>query len=873
MRWSSSGPPKGDGDDHMISRTSPILILIAAFVLVATAYGVVVPVFESPDEHTHYFVAQHIAHTGRLPVQTTAREERGPWEQEGSQPPLYYLLVAPLVALSGADIDEEDLRYNHQNTMGEPWHSVNENRFVHDPGVEGWPWQGYALAVHLARFVSTALAALAVAALWALARTVVPERPWIAWAAAALFALNPQHLHLAGSLTNDNAMNALAAVTLWLLVRVLDGHDDRPTLYGLALAAGLAPLAKLSGLALLGFVGLTLVWTAWRRRDPSLLIRTAVPIAASALILSGWWYARNMQLYGSLTGLDFMLPEGVRRDFNQDRWIRGLPAELYGMWRSSWGLFGWFTIMLPEWVYRVIEAATVVGIVGAFIAEWRQEWRQDAWVRWPRAAWLILWWAIAFASLLRWLMMAKGAHGRLLFPAIAAPAILLVIGWRMFAPKGLSDKAFALGLAGVMGAFAIGSLGMVIAPAFARPTLLAAAPPIDAEARVDATFGESIRLIGVEHPERVTEGDLMPIRLYWELVGKPERDGLVAIRVDQTARRLKEGTMPRSASFEDTELFTLPGAVYLAYHGRGTTPPDLLPIVLGEGRRWVADEHVITVPAAVRSYKDMPDMTYPSMPMMPIAARLSIHLYDREDGESWPVHSADDPAATDVGRTVVIDPLTSDRLTPESRLPSWPIARFEGAGTAIALYHVTAGPYPYYDSDFDLDSPPGAIVTVGGSGTYSDEVEPTATVPSAPGEWSGPGSMKEADVAIRTDPDGPPRNAIRVVWRARGPADDLARFTHVVDEEGNVVAQFDGEPTSHGPYPSRFWRPEEVLVADIPWDVPPDAAPGSIFTILVGLYERTEGSPRVPAYDPAGVRWPNDAVPLRKVTVREGVTR
>ncbi len=833
----------------MQSQVRPVVALLVAFLAMATAYGVVVPVFEAADEHTHYFVAQHIAQTGHLPVQAKAREDRGPWEQEGSQPPLYYLLIAPLVRLSGAEIDEGDLRFNHQNTMGEPWHRDNENRFIHDPRVEGWPWHGYALAVHLARFASTLMAAVAVAALWALLRTVMPERPWIAWAAAALFALNPQHLHLAGSLTNDNSMNALAAVTLWLLARILDGHDDRPTRYGLALAAGLAPLAKLSGLALLGFVGLTLTWAAWRRRDLSLprwtgvpldlsfLVRTGVPVAASALILSGWWYARNIQLYGSLTGLDYMLPEGIRRDFNPERWLRGMPAELYGMWRSSWGLFGWFTIMLPEWVYRAIEAATLVGIVGAANAAWRRV----TWVRWPRAAWLVLWWGIVFASLLRWLTMAKGAHGRLLYPAVVAVAILLVIGWRSIAPKRVDDRAFALGVAGAMGAFAIAALGLVIAPAFAHPSALATAPAVEAEQQVDATFGDSLRLIGVEHPERVVEGELMPIRLFWELVGTPERDGLVAIRVDQSARRRRMGPVGPIGSFGDTEIITLPGSAYLAYLGRGTTPPDLLPTVLGEGRRWVADEHVVTVPAVARIDE--------SMPPMPIAARASIHLYDREDGESWPVRSVDDSQATDVGRTVVIDPRPSDRLLNEDRPPSWPIARFEGAGTAIALYLATAGPSDeYLEPEFDLAA-----------------ASPTHVADGAAQATYRRGIIKP-EVATLPDPGEPPRNSIRVVWRASGPADGLARFTHLVDEQGVVVAQFDGEPASHGPYPSRYWRPDEVLVADIPWDIPPDAIPGATYRLFVGLYQRVDGTPRLAATDLRGVRWPDDAVPIAEIT-------
>ncbi|MFN8423248.1 MAG: hypothetical protein U0470_07560 [Anaerolineae bacterium] len=69
-------------------------------------------------------------------------------------------------------------------------------------------------------------------------------------------------------MSNDNAMNAAAAVALALLLRVLD--DDRPPrrrdTAALAIAVGVAPLAKITGVSLAAFVVATLLWTAWRRR-------------------------------------------------------------------------------------------------------------------------------------------------------------------------------------------------------------------------------------------------------------------------------------------------------------------------------------------------------------------------------------------------------------------------------------------------------------------------------------------------------------------------------------------------------------------------------------------------------------------------------
>jgi 4-amino-4-deoxy-L-arabinose transferase-like glycosyltransferase len=292
-----------------------VAALLVAYLVLACAYGVVTPVFEAADEHTHYFYAQYVGRARRLPVQSTGNgQPSGPWEQEGSQPPLYYLLVAPLVAVSGSDITSEDLLYNHQNTMGHPALVGNENRFVHPADREGWPWQGYSLGVHLARSVSTLLGLIAVLASLALARAVFVERPWLAVVSAAVVALSPQFLHVTSSVSNDPAIAALAALALWLTIRVVDGHDEAPSVVALAVVTGLAPLAKLSGAMLALFVLGSLAAVAWRRRDRAFLLRTALPVALALVVLSGWWYARNLRLYGSLTGLEAMLGQQLSRE-------------------------------------------------------------------------------------------------------------------------------------------------------------------------------------------------------------------------------------------------------------------------------------------------------------------------------------------------------------------------------------------------------------------------------------------------------------------------------------------------------------------------------------------------------------------------------
>ena len=80
-----------------------LIAVLIGYVALAVIYSVSTPIFEPPDEVFHFPLIDHIADTGSLPVQDPAIETA--WHQEGSQPPLYYLLSAPLVRL----IDRGDL--------------------------------------------------------------------------------------------------------------------------------------------------------------------------------------------------------------------------------------------------------------------------------------------------------------------------------------------------------------------------------------------------------------------------------------------------------------------------------------------------------------------------------------------------------------------------------------------------------------------------------------------------------------------------------------------------------------------------------------------------------------------------------------------
>lgn len=70
-----------------------LALILGVYALLAIAYSVASPPFETPDENLHYFTADFIARNGRLP--TTS--DPGGMGQEAAQPPLYYAAAALLI--------------------------------------------------------------------------------------------------------------------------------------------------------------------------------------------------------------------------------------------------------------------------------------------------------------------------------------------------------------------------------------------------------------------------------------------------------------------------------------------------------------------------------------------------------------------------------------------------------------------------------------------------------------------------------------------------------------------------------------------------------------------------------------------------------
>lgn len=495
-----------------------LAVIVMIFFALALVYNWASPLYENSDEFFHFPLIVHLSENGlSLPAQE--RGTRPDWAQQGNQPPAYHLISALMIV----PFDTSDYAAVRRVNPHEQWGIVagsNINTVLHplDRSREWLP--GTALALRFVRLFSTVLAVGVVISAYFLTVYAFPTLPRIVGlVAAALVAFNPMHLFVASSVNNDNLSNLMISLVLMLLVWLYRRPERPPTriLLLIGVLLGISLLSKLSTgpfmlLVGLTWLALTIKHNAWRY----MIVRGFMTLGV-ALLISGWWYLRNWQLYEDPTGLSrFLHFAGERLNPVTTELLLG---ELSGFVQSFWGLFGSFTVPLPLWAYtlfNLLAAVSVVGVLLHWVGRWQLNETLDDTsfaVRWLRRLdfaqiLLLLWLLISAVGVLRWTSMTMASQGRLWFIALTTLAALSAVGfyslgrWLKLPILPLLPVGFALTIAAAA-PFA------AIVPAYAAPERL----PRDDFGPALATFSDpaapaqQMSLVAASFPQTVSAGE------------------------------------------------------------------------------------------------------------------------------------------------------------------------------------------------------------------------------------------------------------------------------------------------------------------------------------------------------------------------------
>ena len=436
----------------------PLGLLLLAYLALAVLFAMRTPAWQAPDEPAHYNYVRQLVE-GNLPVIAP-----GDWDQaylgqivgaefdpaysvagltyEDWQPPLYYLLQAPLYRLSGG-------------------------------------------ALTAMRLLSVALGAGVVALAYVVGRATFGGRVPPALAVAAFVAFLPQHLAILASVNNDSLAELLIAAILALLVVPWPEpatRGDGRRLLALGLLLGAAFLTKGTAYLMAPVAGAFLLarhWGAWRPLARALLL-----VFVPALLLGLLWWGRNLAVYGGLDALGKSAHDAVV--VGQPRtseWIAqyGLGGTAGRFLRTTfvsfWGQFGWMAAPLPGWMVAGLAGLTGVAVVGLGLRVAGSQWpvisdQRLAAGRRPsvnRQHILVLGLTVLLTAALHvyYNLTFVQHQGRYLYPALIPIAVGFVAGWAYWLRPAARRWPWAawllpLGVAAVLGGIALFALWRIL---------------------------------------------------------------------------------------------------------------------------------------------------------------------------------------------------------------------------------------------------------------------------------------------------------------------------------------------------------------------------------------------------------------------------
>lgn len=479
---------------------APLFWLAILYMLVGVVYALVTPVFEKPDEDGHYGYILYLREQRALPPLIFA----GGFPSEYKQPPLYYWVVTLLTRWLPADADPERmLLTNPYMDFSVPgYRNDNRNVFLHPP---------YMTPLVLgSRLVSLLFGLGTVVAAYDLAFQLFPNKSPIPMATAAVVGFQPQFMYIATAINNDVAAAFLGALVIALLARRLQTGDFSHFALLLGGVLGLASITKVSGLVFFPLTALALffIHRGFRRS----FFRDGLVILAVALLVGGWWYARNTLLYGDPLSTHVHTVSAAQVPPFAERFWRDLSSIERTFWANLSRTFVSPTRLdkVLIWWGRISLVFLALGLV---------------FNRPPRLAprvWLVLLsWPLTFLLLLLvyWAQEGAWAYGRLLFPAIAPMALFSVLGWSTVFPAHWRRIVLPCG-AGVIVTVSVLVPFLSIYPLY-HPWR--EWDPERVEHSVDITYtdpatGDKIaRLVGYSLPEPYAlPGSYLPVELCWQ---------------------------------------------------------------------------------------------------------------------------------------------------------------------------------------------------------------------------------------------------------------------------------------------------------------------------------------------------------------------
>ncbi|MBI5927706.1 MAG: glycosyltransferase family 39 protein [Chloroflexi bacterium] len=522
-----------------------LAFIIVGYLILAWSYAQG-PLFEPPDEDLHYDYIRVLAKDHILPDPYPEK-----WT-EYLQPPGYYLLNAPILAL----LPDHDFESRYGVMRKNPYagelidipHQQNRNQYLHDRS-EKFPYTGNDTArnAQVLRWFSIFLCLLTLYFSYRIFQLLWPDAPYRRLLALAIIAFWPLYLRMAGAINNDNLVYLVATLTIYLLLRqVNDGPSLKMSAWlGVVLGVGLMTKSYTGFLAFPVGAWVTTDRHTWRY----------VPlILALTIVIGGWWYAHNIIVYGNPTFYDHPQLEDwavkPNNGFDLDYALHTFPHIFDHFWAH------YHLIVLHRPLYTGFYIVGILSIIGA-LAKTIQFGLEVHRKKWTPARWMQLKQGLIVGGfLLAWFLMIfyicgtikVGYQGRYALGAMAGLGALMSLGlegWlpaKAKRPMVLSSIAF------------LATLSSVIFTGYYRAAFTVFPAPDKIEHPIVYRYEDTVELIGVKDISVGGQpGDVVEIEAYWRALHPADSANLVVSVTAFGSTELRKHSYPGGGNLLATD--------------------------------------------------------------------------------------------------------------------------------------------------------------------------------------------------------------------------------------------------------------------------------------------------------------------------------
>jgi 4-amino-4-deoxy-L-arabinose transferase-like glycosyltransferase len=353
-----------------------IIAILALTIVKGVLWSAAIPIWQAPDEPSHFSVVQFIAEFGRLPGPKDDAKVSEEVRQSAKLLDLWRIAFHPAerpvfsVGMEGAD--EAAIRDTPWKSRITP--SNMSSTALHLPPLYYIPCAGaYRLVyggdilvrLYAVRQISVILAVVTVWLAYRTTRLVFPTNVTMQVTIPILVSFHPMFTFLGAVVNTDIMLIMLSSWATHLLLLVIHSGftAKRAAVFGLVLGLGVLTKPQIWFLLVPLAVAMLLEISRRKTRMHRIFL-LLVLLMAICLAVAGWSLVRNQ-----------MLNESVFYSYQPSYDPHPATTLTEFLWtyenrltdpllRGYWGLFGWVDTHMPQWSYYYLRLATFTALLG-----------------------------------------------------------------------------------------------------------------------------------------------------------------------------------------------------------------------------------------------------------------------------------------------------------------------------------------------------------------------------------------------------------------------------------------------------------------------------------------------------------------------------